>query len=41
MLLILINTFMLITDDMATRKPIKYQILTLLVNRIDLFKLWK
>jgi len=46
MLLIVINTliniFMLITDDMETRKPIiRHQILKFLVNRIHLFKLWK
>jgi len=33
---------MLITDDMATRKPIiRHQILTFLVNSVDLLKLWK
>ena len=40
LLLILINIFMLIRDKVATRKPIiRHQILTFLVNRIDLFKL--
>jgi len=33
---------MLITDEMATGKPIiKHQILTYLANWIDLFNLWK